>query len=65
MHVKDSDIGKFMKIIYELWKNFTSEHRMSIDIILLFKRGESIPKPRVANKLLFLDLEMDIFAFKS
>lgn len=65
MHMKASDTGRLMKIIYELLKNFTSEHRMSICIILLFERGESIPKPRVAKKLLFLDLEIDLLAFKS
>lgn len=65
MHVKDSGIVKFMKVIYELWKNFTSEHRMSISIILLFKRRKSIAKLRVVKKLLFLDLEIDTFGFKS
>lgn len=63
--MKASDIGKFMKVIYELLKNFTSEHRMSICRILLFERGEFIPKPRMAKKLLFLDLETDTLAFKS
>lgn len=62
MHVKASDIGKFMKVIYELLKNFTSEYRMSNCIILLFEWGEPIPRPK---KSLFLDLEIDILAFKS
>lgn len=65
MHVKASDIGKFMEVIYELLKNFTWEHRMSNCIILLFKWGEPIPKTRMAKKSLFLDLEIDILAFKS
>lgn len=30
MHVKASDIGKFKEVIYELLKNFISEHRISI-----------------------------------
>lgn len=51
MDVKASDIGKFMKIIYEVLKNFTSEHSMSFYVILLFERGESIPKPKVTKKL--------------
>lgn len=65
MHVKATDIGKFKEVIYELLKNFISEHRISICIILLFKKGESIPKPIVAKKLLFLYLETDILGFQS
>lgn len=51
MDVKAGDIGKFMKIIYEVLKNFTSEHSMSFYVILLLERGESIPKPKVTKKL--------------
>lgn len=38
---------------------------MSASIMLLFERGECVPKPRVAGKLLLLDLGTATLALES